>query len=248
MTEEKKIAYELNDLVHTYNIDNIYDQYKRYEFLEKLSPYLDLTNSKILEFGPASGQFTAILAKHSKEVVAVDGAGDFIEIAKQQVRGAQNVRFYESYFERFDLDERFDCLIMHHILEHIEQPASLLAHIRRFMDDTSILAISVPNAQALSRRLAVKMGLLGSVYDLTENDRHHGHYRVYDWKSLESDVVQCGFRVVGKHGLSFKLLSDKQNVAMIEAGIIGEQQIRGLWQIGDELAEHCGAIMMVLKT
>ncbi|MGP8217174.1 MAG: class I SAM-dependent methyltransferase [Bacteroidia bacterium] len=243
----KKIDYNLNDLINTYNIDNIYEQYKRFEFLEKLTNYINLKESTILEFGSASGQMTEILSKSAKKVVAVDGSSEFIKIAKQRVQHALNVVFYESYFENFSLDEKFECLIFHHILEHIKDPIILLSKISSFLSKNGIIVISVPNAHALSRQLAVKMNLLNSVYDLTENDKHHGHYRVYDWKLLEEQITKCGFSIIGKHGLSFKLFSDKQNIEMLHTNIIGEEQIKGLWQLADELPEYAGAIMIVAQ-
>ena len=245
--ENKNTAYDLNALVSTYNIDNIYEQYKRFEFLEKLANYIHLKESSVLEFGSATGQMTEILLPRTKNVVAVDGSSEFIKIAKDRVKDAQNVVFYESYFENFTVDAKFDCLILHHILEHIENPLTLLPKISAFLDKDGIIAISVPNAHALSRQLAVKMGLLDSVYSLTENDKHHGHFRVYDWKMLEDHITRSGYSIIGKHGLSFKLFSDKQNVDMLNAKIIAKEQILGLWQLADEMPEFSGAIMIVAK-
>lgn len=99
--------YDLNSLVYTYNIDNMYEQYKRFEFLEKLNNYIYLKDSTVLEFGPATGQMTEILSKRVKNVIAVDGSTEFIRIAKARVQNAKNVKFYESYFENFTLNKKF---------------------------------------------------------------------------------------------------------------------------------------------
>ena len=247
MKDAVKTVYDLNALVNSYNIDNVYEQYKRLEFIGKLESYISLKNSKIIEFGSATGQMTEILSKVAQTVVAVDGSRDFIEIARKRVGNANNVSFYESYFENFKLDEKFDSLVMHHILEHIENPVCLLPNLKKFLNDNGVLVISVPNAHALSRQLAVKMGLLSSVYELTDNDKHHGHYRVYDWKMLENQIIDSGYSIIGKHGLSFKLFSDKQNIEMLNAKIIGEEQIKGLWQMGDQFPDFAGAMMIVAK-
>jgi len=245
--ENKNTAYDLNALVNTYNIDNMYEQYKRLEFLEKLNNYINFKKSTVLEFGSATGQMTEILSKWTKKVVAVDGSSEFIKIAKERVHNTKNVKFYESYFENFTLDEKFECLILHHILEHIKNPLILLEKISSYLNKDGVIAISVPNAWALSRQLAVKMGLLNSVYDLAENDKYHGHFRVYDWKMMEEQITKSGFSIIGKHGLSFKLFSDKQNIEMLNANIIAEEQIKGLWQLADELPEFAGAIMIVAQ-
>lgn len=246
--ENKILDYNLNALVDTYNIDNIYEQYKRFEFLKKLNNYIDLRKSTVLEFGSASGQMTEILSKMTKGVIAVDGSTEFIRIAKARVRNARNVKFYESYFEKFTLDEKVECLILHHVLEHLRTPRSLLLKVNSYLKKDGIVAISVPNAHALSRQLAVKMGLLNSIYDLTENDKNHGHFRIYDWKRLEEQLAQSGLIVIGRHGLSFKIFSDKQNIEMLNSKIIGEEQIKGLWQLADEFPEIAGAIMVVAKS
>jgi len=206
-----------------------------------------LKKSSVLEFGSATGQMTEILSNLSKKVVAIDGSSEFIRIAKERVKNVDNVKFFESYFENFVIDEKFECLIFHHILEHIENPLTLLPKISTYLKKDGVIAISVPNAQALSRQLAVKMNLLNSVYELTENDKHHGHFRVYDWKIMEDLITKSGFSIIGKHGLSFKLFSDKQNIEMLNAKIIAEEQIKGLWQLADELPEYAGAIMIVAK-
>ena len=77
--------------------------------------------------------------------------------------------------------------------------------------------------------------LMASIYDLTENDHRHGHQRVYDWETLRRDVTAAGYDVVGRHGLALKLFADFQNEKMIEAGIIGDAQLRGLWAFGQHL-------------
>lgn len=245
--KDLSIDYNLNLLVSTYNIDNIYEQYKRIEFLNKMNNYIDLADATVLEFGSATGQMTELLSRRAKKVIAVDGSKEFIRIAKDRVQNAKNVNFIESYFESFVLNKKFECLILHHILEHLKTPSLFLSKLSSFLKKDGIIAISVPNANALSRQLAVKMGLLNSIYDLTDNDKQHGHYWVYDWKTLEEQITESGFSIIGKHGLSFKLFSDKQNIEMLNSKIIAEEQIKGLWQLADELPDFAGAIMIVAK-
>ena len=206
-----------------------------------------MKNSHVIEFGSATGQMTELLRRISKTVTAVDGSRDFIETAKNRIGDAENVEFHESYFEDFKIDKKFDCVIMHHVLEHIINPTSLLFKMKGFINEGGIIAISVPNANAFSRQLAVKMNILSSVYELTDNDKRHGHYRVYDWNMLEETLEYSGFGVLGKYGLCFKLFSDKQNIEILKEGIIGEEQMKGLWLLGDEYPHFAGAIMIVAK-
>ncbi|MCS6991423.1 MAG: class I SAM-dependent methyltransferase [Chitinophagales bacterium] len=240
-------TYDLDELVQTYDIENPYEQYKRLEFLEKLQRHVSLPQATVLELGPASGLLTLLLSQHVKRLVAVEGSSVFLEMARQRVGHLPHVQLVLSYFENFSTEETFDCIIMHHVLEHLKDPLPVLTRYVRFLCSDGVIALTVPNAHALSRQLAVQMGLLTSVYELSENDRNHGHYRVYDWKSMEQTVQEAGYEIIARHGLSLKLLSDRQMNQMLEAGIMGQAQIMGLWSIADQYRDIAGAIMILAK-
>lgn len=55
---------------------------------------------------------------------------------------------------------------------------------------------------AFSRQMAVEMGLMRNVYDLTENDHRFGHRRTFDRKGFEHDIVRNGFKLI-ESGESF---------------------------------------------
>ncbi len=49
-------------------------------------------------------------------------------------------------------------------------------------------------------------------------------------------------------GLALKLFADFQNEKMIEAGIIGDAQLRGLWALSDTYRDVAGVMMVVLRS
>jgi 2-polyprenyl-3-methyl-5-hydroxy-6-metoxy-1,4-benzoquinol methylase len=235
---------DLDKLVDTYNIDTVTEHYKRLEFLQKLSQHVRLADARVLELGSASGRLTEMLAAHCPRVVAVDGSARFLETARARP-GNQGVEFVHSMFEDLALSSTFDVIVMHHVLEHIQAPWAVLGALRKLLTPGGLLAITVPNAAALSRQLAVKMGVLKSVFELTENDHRHGHFRVYDYEGLAKELLACGYSIAGRHGLSFKLFADFQNEQMFKQNIIGDAQLRGLWQLAEEYPEVAGAIMVL---
>jgi 2-polyprenyl-3-methyl-5-hydroxy-6-metoxy-1,4-benzoquinol methylase len=240
------MSEKLDELVDTYSIDTVSEQYKRLEFIEKLAQHVSLADASAIELGSASGRLTALLADRCRKVVAVDGSARFLAIARTTAR-QQNVCFVHSMFEDWETKQTFNLAVMHHVLEHLDAPVPLLRTLRGLVANDGVLAITVPNAHALSRQLAVRMGLLKSVYDLTPNDYHHGHRRVYDWQSLEADVAAAGYTVVARHGLALKLFADFQNEKIISAGIIGDSQMRALWLLGDDYMGIAGALMMIIR-
>ncbi|MCS6917549.1 MAG: class I SAM-dependent methyltransferase [Chitinophagales bacterium] len=239
--------FNLDALVHTYDIDHDYEQFKRLEFLHKLQSYIPLEKAAVLELGPASGQLTRLLSQRARRVVAVEGSSAFLEQARRCVGDCAHVQFELSYFEDFHTTERFDCIVLQHVLEHIREPEPVLRRLASFLLPDGLLAVSVPNAYALSRQLAVAMGLLPSVFALSENDRNHGHYRIYDWSALEHQLAAAGYVIIGRHGLYLKLLSDRQQEQMLQAKIMGEQQIKGLWTLADQYRDIAGGIMVIAK-
>jgi SAM-dependent methyltransferase len=236
----------LDALVDTYNIDTATEHFKRLEFLEKLALHVNLAAAMVLELGSALGQLTELLAAASRRVVAVDGSSRFLALAKARP-GNRDVRFVHSVFETLSLSEKFDVIVLHHVLEHVEHPVALLKRLRASMTREGLIAISVPNAHALSRQLAVKMGLMKTVYDLTDNDRRHGHWCVYDFRSLQAQIRESGYETIATHGLSLKLFADFQNEQIVKAGILGESQFRGLWKLADEYKEMSGVIMVIAR-
>src|SRR5450755_4185733 len=120
---------QLDSLVDTYNIDTVTEQYKRLEFLSKLSSYVDLGGASVMELGSASGSLTALFAQHCRRVVAVDGSARFLKIAQERV-GNEAVEFVNAMFEDLERTDKFDLLVMHHILEHVDAPVLLLSKLR----------------------------------------------------------------------------------------------------------------------
>jgi hypothetical protein len=105
----------------------------------------------------------------------------------------------------------------------------------------------VPNAQAFSRQLAQRMGLIKDLYALTDNDHAHGHRRVYDKKTFVKDFEASGYQVVTTEGVIFKILADFQLNKMMQSGIIGEEHIRGLQEMARGQQDFCDSIFIVAK-
>jgi hypothetical protein len=95
--------------------------------------------------------------------------------------------------------------------------------------------------------MAVQMGLMKSIYDLTENDYRYGHRRTFDKQSIENHVVKSGLEIVESGGSFFKPFADFQLKKMIKAGIIGEEQLKGLVLMGKVYPQLCEGIYVIAK-
>jgi hypothetical protein len=115
------------------------------------------------------------------------------------------------------------------------------------LNDGGLLMIVVPNARALSRQLALHMGLLKDLKELTANDLNHGHRRVYDRPALNRDIEAAGFENVSQGGIMFKILADFQMDELIGNGMLQREHIDGLYKLGLEYPEFSGSLFSICR-
>ena len=226
------------------------EQYSNFYKKDKLGFDLTLVNkgfnkfkdhfngSNCLELGPSYGYMTSELVKVFERVVAVEGS----ETLFNAIPDFNNLEKHNSLFENFSTGEKFDTIILNHVLEHIENPVSLLKKIKTWMSPDGVLIIGVPNAKSFHRLAAVKMGLLNSEYELNERDHELGHYRVYDFEALIKDCSKAELKVYSKGGLFLKFLSNTQIKEFLSIEIID-----AFFELGDQFIENCAEIFVVIK-
>jgi 2-polyprenyl-3-methyl-5-hydroxy-6-metoxy-1,4-benzoquinol methylase len=230
-----KYKDKVNESAKFYN-----DSFLSFDFKLTEFNYLTIKNyfkGKIaLELGPAIGQMTKYLVPHFDKIHVVEGSKELLE----QIPKYTNIIKHHSYFEEFKTDMNFDTIIMGHVLEHIEYPVEILKLVYKWLADDGVLVISVPNAKSLHRLAAVKMGLLGSEYELNERDHELGHYRVYDLQTLKRHAIQAGFKVFESGGIFLKPVSNKQ----IETNW-DEKMINGFYKLGKSFPQNGAEIFIV---
>jgi len=189
-----------------------------------------------LELGPASGFMTERLVKDFSKIVIVEGSKYLLD----QITEYPNVLKVNSLFEDYNTKDKFDTIIMSHVLEHIYDPVFVLSKIKKWLNKGGNLLISVPNANSYHRLIAVEMGILKNPYELNERDHALGHYRVYDLDLLSKDVLQAGFNIRTKGGIFFKPLSNSQIEKYLDKSVV-----EGFYNIGKKFPNNCAEIFIV---
>jgi 2-polyprenyl-3-methyl-5-hydroxy-6-metoxy-1,4-benzoquinol methylase len=189
-----------------------------------------------LELGPSSGYMTRLLVNDFERVVAVEGAVDLIE----KIADAPNLVKFCSLFQDFQTEEKFDTIILNHVLEHIADPVPLLKQIMTWLAPGGKFIVGVPNARSFHRMVAVKMGLLESIYSLNERDLQLGHERVYDMYLLKAHLTEAGFQISHETGVFMKFLANGQ----IEKWF-SKEMVHAFNELGKEFPELCAEIMVI---
>lgn len=196
-----------------------------------------------LEFGCCDGFMTSLIAPLCEQLTVVDGSKTFIEMTRKRVPA--DVEFFHALFEEFNIEKKYDYIFATYVLEHVTDAVGFLSHARSLLSEHGLLFIVVPNARAMSRQIARHMGLITDLFSLTQNDIHHGHRRVYDRASLSHDIEKSGLQQIAQGGLLLKLLADFQMDKMIDANIIGDPQVEGLYKMGLEYPDFAGSLFSI---
>lgn len=192
-----------------------------------------------LELGSAHGQMTRFLVKHFDSLTIVEGSKKLLSSIPQY----PNLTKVHSLFEEYEPAQKFNTVIMEHILEHIENPINLLQQAKKWLAPKGVIIIGVPNGKSIHRLVAVKMGLLKDSCDLNERDHKLGHRRVYTHETLRKDIEKSGLAILTMGGVFFKPLSNKQ----IQDNWT-EEMIQGFYELGKDFPEYAAEIYAVCTT
>lgn len=176
----------------------------RYSF-EVFSRYM--RGQSILEMGPAEGVMTEYLARLGKRLTLVEGAEIFCRDLKQRFPQANVVH---SLFEDFDTNDRFDNILLGHVLEHVEDPVAVLKSVAGLLANGGRMISAVPNARSIHRQAAVDMGLLEHEEGMNEMDQRHGHRRVFNPESFRQVFKAAGLCIDVFGGYWLKPVSNAQ--------------------------------------
>lgn len=166
-----------------------------------------ITGKNILELGPAEGVMTDLLVKDGRKVTVVEGAKIFCDAISMR---HPSVQVHNCLFEEHISDEKYDGIILGHVLEHVEDPISLLKKVGNWLSHSGKIFAAVPNCRSLHRQAAVIMGLLDKENELNESDILHGHRRVFSPEEFLNSFSEAGLNVEVFGGYWLKPVSNKQ--------------------------------------
>lgn len=230
-TSNHKYAYNFDfDIMHNYMIESF-----KHNFVD----------GNCLELGSFKGEFTKKLIPYFNDITCVEASNEAILVAKNSLN---NVTFFNSIFEEAILPKKYDNIILTHVLEHIDEPVELLKKIKNeWLSENGKLFIVCPNANAPSRQIAVKMGLITHNSAITDAEKEHGHRITYTLDTLERDAKLGGLNVIHRSGIFFKALANFQWDRLLNTDIISKEYLDGCFKLGQQYPDLCSSIMLICK-
>ena len=231
-TESEKYSYSFDfDVMHPYMI-------------KSFEPFFN--KGSLLELGSFKGDFTHRLLPYFNEVTCVEASDMAIEDAKLKL--GDKVRFVHSIFENVSLSKTYDNIVLTHVLEHLDDPVLVLKRINdEWLAENGRFFLVCPNANAPSRQIAVKMGLISHNAAVTPAEAEHGHRCTYTLDTLERDAVAAGLRVVHRSGIFFKALANFQWDRLLQTDIISKDYLDGCFKLGQQYPDLCSSIFLMCE-
>ncbi len=163
-----------------------------------------------LELGCGKGLWTKILCERHNSVDVVDGSDDLLENVMEENKNCRAVlKIHRALVEDY-IDaavQKWQYIYMTFFLEHLLDPVVVLKKIKACLEDDGCLFAAGPNAESVHRVIALRMGIIQSITQLSDNDKLVGHRRVYTSQLLRKQIVEAGFRIIEERGVGLKPVS-----------------------------------------
>ena len=201
----------------------------------------------LLELGSFRGDFTKRLLPHFNQITCVEASQ--AAAAEAGVRLGGDVEIINSTFEEAQLATKYSNIVLTHVLEHLDDPIKVLSRIStEWLAEGGRLFLACPNANAPSRQIAVKMGLISHNTAVTAAEQAHGHRCTYTLDTLERDARAGGLLPIHRSGIFFKALANFQWDKLLGTDIISDDYLEGCYQLGQHYPDLCSTIFLVCES
>jgi GNAT superfamily N-acetyltransferase len=231
-TANHQYAYSFDfDVMHPYMIRSFEPFFRQGSFLE---------------LGSFKGNFTRRFLERFEDVTCVEASGEAIAVAK--VKLGDKPTYIHSLFETATLPKRYDNIVLTHVLEHLDDPVRVLKRVNEeWLAESGRFFLACPNANAPSRQIAVKMGLISHNAAVTPAEAEHGHRCTYSLDTLERDAVAAGLKVVHRSGIFFKALANFQWDRLLQTDIVSREYLDGCYMLGQQYPDLCSSIFLICE-
>lgn len=244
MSNQRDYNEEFDDNVgrkYAYGFD--YDVMHPY-MVKSFEPFF--VTGSLLELGSFKGAVTKRLVPYFDDISCVEAS----DVAAAEVTKSlgNKVKMYNALFEDVKLPKKYDNIVMTHVLEHLDDPVKVLKRINdEWLSDKGRFFLVCPNANAASRQIAVKMGLITHNSAVTDAEKAHGHVITYTLDTLERDARAAGLKVVHRSGIFFKALANFQWDEILKTDIVSKEYLEGCYQLGQQYPELCSSIFLMCE-
>lgn len=211
--------------------------YRRRILMDIFSEY---SHKNVLEIGCGMEPLFSFLdLEDTEHYTVIEPVKYFCDLASK-ARNYEKVQIVNQYMEDYQNTEhiKYDLIICSGLLHEVNDQGALLEQIRKLCNEETIVHINVPNAFSFHRLLAKEMHLIEDVHEFSTRDNMRQHTKVFDLQQLELMLNNYGFEIIKKGSYFIRPFTQDQMMACINANVITEQVIEGLYAMSKYMPEY----------
>jgi 2-polyprenyl-3-methyl-5-hydroxy-6-metoxy-1,4-benzoquinol methylase len=220
------MSRDFNKEIHNNSFRNYnygFDVITRKFLLQEFSKYFKVESDKVLEVGSYDGSMTELILEYYNKIDVVEAATEMAKVVQDRL--GERVTVYQGLIEEIEIESKYDVIFLVHTLEHVTDPTSVLTKLKSLLTPKGKIFVAVPNANALSRQIAVSMGIINFNHDVPDGEAAQGHLRTYSLDTFLFEFKKANMSVFDSGGVILKAFANFQMDAALSAGIIDEKYV-----------------------
>ncbi|HTI34462.1 MAG TPA: class I SAM-dependent methyltransferase [Miltoncostaea sp.] len=197
---------------------------------------------RVLELGCATGLMTAHLAGQGARVTGVDRSGAYLERARARV--GDRAVLVEAVLDAPGWEDLtgdgFDHVLLCNLIHELPDPVGLLRRVAALLAPGGLVHLSLQNPDSIHRLVAVEMGLIDDVREVSARGERFGTLGLWGADDLARLAREADLGVVGWEGVMLKPLP---NGMMAE---LPPEVLDGFERAARHLPAHCAMNLLVL--
>jgi SAM-dependent methyltransferase len=149
--------------------------------IRKVRSMLGRNDFSMLDIGCGTGWISRIWAGSGVRVTGLEPSQTRAAIARER-----GLRVLSCYVEEMSSDEKFDLIVIRHVIEHLGEPAAILSNLVPRLSPGGVLLIVVPNIDCIGRK----------IFDTNWTWVLPWHCNFFNPLSLRTLLENCGYDTV----------------------------------------------------
>lgn len=235
-------AVEAAGRVYYYTPAQEFDDRNKLMVIDEIRRFI--VPGRILELGYINHLWTDALLAVGDSVDILEAAPNHVDRARTHFRDDRRVRVFQTLFEEYAPDGRYDTILMAGVIKHIPDDVGFLRSARRWLNPGGVVIACTQNSRSFHRRLGAYMGLESSPDAFNQRDQEVFNLHQYDrftWRAL---FLEAGYSVQKIQGVFLKILSTEQMMYLGERYDVN-QIMEGLRLLGDELQDYAWYLLLI---
>lgn len=216
-----------------YQFEDVQASYRKRKILELMMQY---DHKKILEVGCGLAPFF-MESQDFDDMIVIEPSLKFYCNAKtlQEDKFKNlNITILNNTLEN-SINElntySFDFILVSGLLHEIENVTVFLDKLHLLLNKNTVVHVNVPNAYSFHRLLALEMGLIHSVCEMSDSNIIFEQKRVFDLTSLSELIKKYDYKIINSGSYFIKPFTHKQMATLLKAKIIDEKTLDGFFNM-----------------